>query len=438
MNIQNIDINLIDQHPENPRKDLGDLAELASSIKESGIHQNLTVVKNGDRYTCVIGHRRLAASKLAGLTEVPCCVAEMDYKSQLATMLVENMQRAELTYIEQADGFQMMFELGESVESISEMSGFSKETVKHRLEIARLDKENLKTSDLTLDDLVSLEKIEDVETRNRLLKTCCHSNLRYNIDSELSKIKREKAVKAYAELFESMGMKPVPEDRNVWQDFLTRQSFSATAVAIDDFKLAEGLDPAECFYKVPKYSWDSTIHIYTEREDLAERTAKQAEDERKRAELAERSQKLEELFNSMHDRFYLFAKKIPERKGSINVALRLFAELSAIDFPDISIDDLCEVAGIDVEDFPDDEAVAGGRLPTDLIYKIEKAPTSLMLMLCLSQIRLSCADYKCKYFNSELTRCAVRAFKTLGYVFNEEEEKLLNGTHELYMSDEDE
>ena len=39
MNIQNIDINLIDQHPENPRKDLGDLTELANSIKESGIHQ---------------------------------------------------------------------------------------------------------------------------------------------------------------------------------------------------------------------------------------------------------------------------------------------------------------------------------------------------------------------------------------------------------------
>ena len=65
MNIQNIDINLIDQHPENPRKDLGDLTELANSIKESGIHQNLTVVRNGERYTCIIGHRRLAASKLA-------------------------------------------------------------------------------------------------------------------------------------------------------------------------------------------------------------------------------------------------------------------------------------------------------------------------------------------------------------------------------------
>lgn len=85
MNIQNIDINLIDQHPENPRKDLGDLTELANSIKESGIHQNLTVVKKGkhfERYTCIIGHRRLAAAKLAGLTEVPCHVADMDYKTQ--------------------------------------------------------------------------------------------------------------------------------------------------------------------------------------------------------------------------------------------------------------------------------------------------------------------------------------------------------------------
>lgn len=58
MNIQNIDINLIDQHPENPRKDLGDLTELASSIKESGIHQNLTVVKKRQAFRALHLHHR--------------------------------------------------------------------------------------------------------------------------------------------------------------------------------------------------------------------------------------------------------------------------------------------------------------------------------------------------------------------------------------------
>ena len=55
-------------HPDNPRKDLGDLTELANSIKEKGIMQNLTVVPRiNSTYTVIIGHRRLAAAKAAGL-----------------------------------------------------------------------------------------------------------------------------------------------------------------------------------------------------------------------------------------------------------------------------------------------------------------------------------------------------------------------------------
>ena len=121
--IKQISIELIDPHPENPRKNLGNLTELAESIKANGIMQNLTVVPKDDgRYMAVIGHRRLAAAKLAGLETVPCTVVDMDRKTQLSTMLLENMQRSELSYIEQADGFQLMLDLGETVESISEMS----------------------------------------------------------------------------------------------------------------------------------------------------------------------------------------------------------------------------------------------------------------------------------------------------------------------------
>lgn len=73
--ITQISVNLIDPHPENPRKDLGDLTELAESIKANGIMQNLTIIpKDGGRYTVVIGHRRLAAAKKAGLATVPCAI----------------------------------------------------------------------------------------------------------------------------------------------------------------------------------------------------------------------------------------------------------------------------------------------------------------------------------------------------------------------------
>ena len=89
--IRNIPIDQLHPHPQNPRKDLGDLSELAASIKASGIYQNLTVVPGTYGYTVVIGHRRLAAAKLAGLTELPCIVRSMTEQEQIATMMLENM-----------------------------------------------------------------------------------------------------------------------------------------------------------------------------------------------------------------------------------------------------------------------------------------------------------------------------------------------------------
>ena len=87
-------------HPYNPRQDVGDVFELSQSIKANGVLQNLTVVpmelvdpdatiKLGEgHYTVLIGHRRLAAAEIAGLTELPCVVVEMDSREQMQTMLI--------------------------------------------------------------------------------------------------------------------------------------------------------------------------------------------------------------------------------------------------------------------------------------------------------------------------------------------------------------
>ena len=145
------------------RQELGDLSELAASIKENGVYQNLTVIPGhylssreyiskcvdeggdaaaaaaawapkvmwvGDDYTIIIGHRRAAAAQQAGLYELPCAIVEMDEREQMQTMMVENMQRSDLTVYEQAQGFQMMMDFGQTVEQISDKSGFSQSTVR--------------------------------------------------------------------------------------------------------------------------------------------------------------------------------------------------------------------------------------------------------------------------------------------------------------------
>ena len=118
--IKYIPVSKLWRHPDNPRKDLGDVTELAESIKVNGVLQNLTVVPligeitkkwDGESYRVIIGHRRLAAAKLAGLEELPCVVVEMSEREQLSTMLTENMQRSDLTVYEQAQGFQMMLDM---------------------------------------------------------------------------------------------------------------------------------------------------------------------------------------------------------------------------------------------------------------------------------------------------------------------------------------
>lgn len=187
-------------HPDNPRVDVGDVSELAKSIETNGIMQNLTVIpgKKKGEYMALIGHRRLAAAKKAGVKEVPCRVVEgLSHREQVSIMLEENMQRNDLTIWEQAKGFQMMLDLGETEDTIAEKTGFSKQTVKHRLNIAKLDQEILGTIEesadyqLTLTDLYELEKIPDIEKRNEILANAHENNsIKYQVGMELRRIKR--------------------------------------------------------------------------------------------------------------------------------------------------------------------------------------------------------------------------------------------------------
>ena len=161
-------------HPDNPRKDLGDLTELAESIKAKGIMQNLTVVPRAEGgYTIIIGHRRHGAAALAGLSVVPCVIVDMTSEEQLQTMLLENVQRVDLTIYEQACAFsQLVVDFGQSVESVAKKTGFSETTVRRRLEIAKLSAKKLQEvsgRQLSFGDFEELAQIKDIKKRNEVL-----------------------------------------------------------------------------------------------------------------------------------------------------------------------------------------------------------------------------------------------------------------------------
>lgn len=435
--LKQISINLIDPHPENPRKNLGDLTELAESIKANGIMQNLTVVpKDGGRYTAVIGHRRLAAAKLAGLETVPCAVVDMDRKTQLSTMLLENMQRSELSYIEQADGFQLMLDLGETVESISEMSGFSKETVKHRLEIAKLDKDNILDSDLTLEDFAYLEKIQDINVRNELIKNNKHNYIKYAVDQELQNAEKQKKKQKWIDYLENKGIRPIPEEelRDAWKIYNSIKSFSYSAVKPEDFELPEGTPPNETFYKFE--TWGNWIIFYKKKPETE--ADSEAEASRKRAEAFRISKiaELDEKFGCFNERVKAFVNNLSEDKKTLPIVLRLYVEIQMSGGFYIDIEDLelCKAAGLDIDEADiTDEDIIAGKLHPDILYNIDRKPAVyfLKVILCLKKIATYTSQFG-EYTEDVFSLCAIRALKNLGFKLTEEEKELLDGTHEIY------
>ena len=216
-----IPIRRLIHHPENPRKDLGDLTELAESIKANGVMQNLTVVPDmmdgtieTGRYRVVIGNRRMEAAKMAGLEELPCVISEMDHRTQVATMLMENMQRADLTVYEQAQGFQMMMDLGFKAGEIAEKTGFSATTVNRRLKMAELDKKKFEQAvelQITMDDLDKLGQIEDLKKRNELLSKFGDSNFDWMVHAAIKKQKADKVRPKVMKAIADAKIKPIPE-----------------------------------------------------------------------------------------------------------------------------------------------------------------------------------------------------------------------------------
>ena len=219
---------LLHPHPDNPRKDLGNLDELKESIKAHGVMQNLTVVpdeNDGDGYKILIGHRRFAASE-GILEELPCVVAKgLSDREQVGIMLVENIQRSDLSFVEQAHGFQMMMDLGETVETISQKTGFSGATIKHRLEIAKLSDKAINQKrewQLSIGDLIELEKIPNVKERERILKDAQDPmNLRYRIRNSISEMNSAKNLKQAQVWFKKLNIK---EDKNasMWAEGIER------------------------------------------------------------------------------------------------------------------------------------------------------------------------------------------------------------------------
>ncbi len=128
-------------NPAQPRRrfDEAALAELSTSIRSYGILNPLTVRQRGSRYELVAGERRLRAAKLAGLREVPCILLNINMEDASLIALVENLQRRDLDFIEEAEGLRQLIDrFGMSQEEAARRIGKSQSAVANKLRLLKL------------------------------------------------------------------------------------------------------------------------------------------------------------------------------------------------------------------------------------------------------------------------------------------------------------
>ena len=130
-----IPLEFVEPNAEQPRTNLGNIEELASSIREKGVLEPILVRAVGpNRYQIISGERRFRAASLAGLDEIPAIELDVDDKEQLEIALIENIQRKDLTPFEEAEGFALLQQrFGYTHEKISQVVGKSRTTITETL-----------------------------------------------------------------------------------------------------------------------------------------------------------------------------------------------------------------------------------------------------------------------------------------------------------------
>ena len=123
---------------DNLRRNVGNVTELAASIRSIGVLEPLLVTPAADGFAVVAGHRRLAAARKAGLDVVPCVVREMSEVERVIAMVVENEQRSDLSPIESAEGYFRLIDMGITQKELAKKVGRSAKHVASRLALLEL------------------------------------------------------------------------------------------------------------------------------------------------------------------------------------------------------------------------------------------------------------------------------------------------------------
>lgn len=454
----------LEHHPENPRKEIGDIAELTDSIKANGILQNLTVVPKLDdegKYLVVIGNRRYEAGLGAGLTEFPCVISDMDHTKQLETMLIENMNRSDLTVYEQAKGFEQLTLAGYSVNDIAEKTGFSQSTVRRRINLCQYDKELVTKAfekQATFEDFEKLNKIKNEENRASVAKFLGSSNFGWYLQQGIKEERKKEREVIVLEAIKDIARKAEQDERS-WEfdevcviNLCTNaEDFSGMYDDIEKAKQLPKLDNGEYVY-FRDYADNFEICKPSEISEPAPKPENKDKYEKEREEI-------KSLISDMYARHMEFIENYNKKPKSVpGIALLCIDTISKL----FTTDGLEGVSNVDLDDVTDyisekhfEIYVENADTLSDY-YKSNILRFYIQLTTALLDVKniysdlwyigvnqtigySGNGDYTTYSYNStQKIKIFAEFIEHLGYIMSDEEKQLIDGTHRLYHLEDNE
>ena len=445
MAVVNMPVECLIPHPQNPRKDLGNLEELTASIKENGIYQNLTVIPVNEavpgeepKYMVVIGHRRLEAAKRAGLQEVPCAIVRgLTETQQLQIMLLENMQRSDLTIYEQAQGFQQLLDFGMDIEDISQQSGFSKRTIRRRLEIAKLDQNKLKelssTRQLSLKEFDELAKIKNMEARNEVMEKIGTNDFALAVKRAMDKEKLADAMPVFLADMERLGIKKFPDNANKYSSKYRRIG-NIDLYQYEETKEKIPKKTAGVYYEA---SYPRNVEFYvkeTKKNKAREKSAKDIEKEKRIKEAWFKMDAMAATHHELRKTFMENFKATAKQHELVLMGAYSVAILQGVAY--MGLGNVNEEAGIDSKFFDPKRDEKAIKLAFDGYSDIQQCAKVIYKLfgdnekeLYTNNSRFGYPTYKINPRLEALYHWLV----ALGYQMSSEEKLLATGQHEVFQ-----
>jgi ParB family chromosome partitioning protein len=347
-----------------------------------------------------------------------------------------DLQRNDLTIWEQAQGFQMMLDFGETVSDISAQTGFSETTVRRRVKLLDLDKDKFQKSverGATLQEYAELDKIRDVELKNSVLEKMGTPNFQWELRNAI-----DKETKATNKALLIVELKKfATQIEKAASDMCHVRWFSNFLNLDTKYLKPDDADNRKYFFVVSHYE----IQLLVKKASKTDNEPEKAIQEERR-QLQEQRERLDELHKRAYELRSEFVKNYAGRQKDarnimeFSLKAMLLGDVDPYDLPN----EICKVLGIEIPEPEDDDDSDGDEIMVKAVFEaFEVSPEKVLLVAAycgLEDERARYCDWQGRFASHSALDALYALLEKIGYEMSEEERSLRDGTHELYVCTE--